>query len=47
MSGNLTEQLGGVTEQLSSIDTSAIQGQLGNVGKSLGQMNIPGLGGLG
>ena len=52
MSGNLSEQLGNIdtgaiSDQLSNIDTGAIQGQLGNVGKSLGQMNIPGLGGLG
>ena len=47
ITGKLESMSGNLTEQLSSIDTSAIQGQLGNVGKSLGQMNIPGLGGLG
>ena len=56
MSGNLSEQLGNIdtdaisgqlSDVASNIDTGAIQGQLGNVGKSLGQMNIPGLGGLG
>ena len=51
MTGGLTEQLSNVdtsqfSELASNIDTGAIQKSLGNVGQSMGQLSIPGLGGF-
>jgi len=55
MTGGLTDQLsnidtGAISSQLgdvaSNIDTGAITSSLGNVGQSMGQLSIPGLGGI-